>query len=430
MLKHSVKRFTLWSKPPNRLHSRRLNGITRANVVSWSWIALVLLVGVNKAQAGNDFVSYDIRVAGLGGAGASVASGAAAVLSNPALLQSTYIADISINGILLDARASAPVLAPNQQLSSSVLAPLGFIGGAMRVHRKVVLAVGLSPAGGGAASYDLPGGGKLQALAGAAILDVAASYAVTDRLSIGISYRPSYFLALSKAPSPTPEDPTARTKLDLNAFVPFAVSAGIHYKIDNDSSVGFFYRSRMTADLKGTADTPLGSFDARTNFGLPDKFALAVDRTFFNKRWLVAAQAELDLYGALDRTIVTTISTPSGPIRQRSVADDKNTWGLKVGSEVWAIPNLLVLRGGVWIRTESGREEHVNAILPYLNYYVNPLLGLGLRFDRVDINVMLDVLLKHGAKVSQTDNGNPGYYGQWAWGAGLGINYRFGGTSS
>jgi len=405
---------------------RRRSRLMVLSLVALSLAGVTGVTGVREktARAGAEVLSYDVRTAAMGGAGVSGSRGAAAVVDNPALILTTDSVDLTLNSFVLNAQTEAPVLGPNQPLNSSITVPVFFAAGALRLNRKLAVAVGVEPIGAGA-PYDLPNGGKLSVIAVQVSLELSAAYAITDNLYIGAAWRPSYVKTTIRTPSPTPTDPGAETKLDLSHVAPASGSVGLFCRIDSDTRAGLFYRSRTSTDLTGSAITPGGTFDARSHFALPDKFVLGFDRSLFDKRLSVAVQGEVELFGALDGTQITTVETPGGPIMQRTVSNDKTTWGVKVGGELWAIPDRLAVRAGLWFGTEPGREEHANYFSPYFNYMFFPTAGIGVKLGRLDLNAVMSWEIRNGAQVAQTDNGNPGHYAHWAYLPGVSANARF-----
>ena len=384
-----------------------------------------LLAASRAAHANPDPPSEDPRANAMAGGGTTFSEGAAGLGVNPSLMQYTDKGDAILAAYVLSTTVHAPVSGPNTRDGSTVVNPLGLVAATWRLTPKLVVGVGAQPTGGLGVQYDLAGGQQLKAVIAVVEIDVGLSYAVTDNFWIGAAYRPSYFSETLTEPTPSAASPGGSTKISLSKFDPAGGIFGVHYTPERNTNLAFVYRTRLSAELDGTAATPFGSFDATSEFASPDKLSLGVDHHFLDNNLLLSAQGELILYGALPGTTNSTVKTPAGTMTSALVADDKTIYDVKLGGEYWALPRRFAVRAGIYFSPDENSAAHVTPFGPNIGFMVTPTAGLGVRLGRWSIDAAVNWQFWHGETVASTTNGNPGRYTTGGVLAGLGGVFRF-----
>ena len=405
-------------------------GTTAANT-SGRWICATvfgtaLFCCARPARATNEIAALDGHYLGQAGTGIASSGGAVSLFHNPALIGATTgKGDFLFSPSLSYTHNSAPVAGPNQQQSNNAVSPAGFIAATYHLSPQLAIGAAFQPTGGSGGKYEV-NGSEISAAAFALEADLAAAYAVTDRLSLGVMYRVGYLASTSK--SPDASVPGATTKVSLSGADLFAFTAGAAYRFgddDNATKVGFYFRSRISADITGTTETAGGKIDTTSHYSLPDKFQLGVSHTFLERRLLLAAQGGLAMYGWLPASTTTTLQLPTGPVTVVTTSADRTVWEGKVGGEYWAVPETFALRAGVWFGPEQTRDERVSIFNSMLGFFVKPTIGAGVRLGKVDLDLGLLLGIPHGKTVASTTNGNAGEYSGSVFSAALGFNYRF-----
>ncbi|MCW5835463.1 MAG: hypothetical protein KIS78_23880 [Labilithrix sp.] len=389
-------------------------------------VVVALLCGARAAGATTEIAALDGRYLGQAGTGIASSGGGAAMFHNPALLGATSSrGDFLFSPSLSYTQNSAPAAGPNQQQDTNAVSPAGFIAATYRIVPRLALGVAVQPTGGSGGKYEV-NGAEISAAAFALEADVGAAFAITDRLSVGAMYRVGYLASTSKSPDAT--GGTAEASLSGADLFSFTVGAAYRFGDENNATkLGFYYRSRISAEISGKTETSAGKFDTTSHYALPEKFQLGISQALLDRRLLLAAQGGLVMYGWLPGSTTTTLETPAGPASVVTVSDDMTVWEGKVGGELWVVPETFAVRTGVWFGPEQVRNERVSLFNSMLGFAVKPTIGAGVQFGRVGVDLGAVFGLPHGETVTSTSNGNPGEYKQGLLvSVALGLNYRFG----
>ncbi len=364
----------------------------------------------STAWATPELVTPDPRSLGLGGGGVAFAEDASATFHNPARLQAVSRASFVVGLSGLYAHQEAPVVAPNQKSTSNVFAPFGMIGGAYRLSPRFVVGLSVLPGNGSGGKYDLPNGMEASASVFSAEAQLGASFALLEHLWIGVTYRASYAREDVKTPTALPDGSIFQSKLTLDTFNFLGASAGIFYEPVRGTGIGFAYRSQMSHDVSGTADTPQGSFPARSHTATPDKFTLGVSQRLLQDTLLLSVQGALVMSPWIDRSTTTTIDTPAGPSASTMVSNDRTFWEAKLGGEYW-LEHRWAIRAGAVLGNENTREGYVSPFTPPpSDFTIAPTLGGGAKFGAWLVDAAVWYQFDHGGYEASTVNGLSGDY--------------------
>lgn len=257
-----------------------------------------------SARANTDVPAFDARIVAVGGNGTALGDTAVAMYTNPAALSLIPKYSVSLTAAPMFPRLSGPAgelktdgdhtyLAKAEQ--DKAIAPLYFVGGAMRVHDRVVVGLGNWISSGFGATFSNFGGKTLQnqlqledpikLKASVAVGEVAlgASYEASDQVSFGASYRVTYALMEMDI-----VDPTSLQKLEMKNFsgVSFAgFQLGMLVRPTKTVRVGVTYRSETQIEIDGKLTTtplipdpnnPARKRRASTTYATPHLFRAAL----------------------------------------------------------------------------------------------------------------------------------------------------------
>lgn len=247
-------------------------------------LCLWTLCFANSAQAGGlDLpVVYGARYAGAGGASSAHADDASAILHNPAglaHLPDGYTSSHSLSLFLVNLQTSPDFT--NQNISTGTkLGPTLLGAGGLRVHDRVVVALGLYPVGaaGGEFRYtSTRGTGEVdwvnEQLALAFEISPGVGVSITDTLRVGLGYRMTALLF--ERVMGAADDPVD-VNIDLFGFDFTGFRLGVQWQPLPALELGITYRHRVQLDASADEGALLGAelVDIESTMVVPSKLTM------------------------------------------------------------------------------------------------------------------------------------------------------------
>jgi long-subunit fatty acid transport protein len=345
-------------------------------------VSTVFFLRIGAAHATTDAPAhYDARSVGMAGTGAAFIENGASVFLNPATLSGVKKYALTGDLTLSMPALSAPLGAGGASIDSSVTPfPLFLVGGAYRVT-----------AGFGAAFKNLValGGERLEMSLAQFEISPAASYAITDELSVGLGYRVTYTMEGAHLVQPAPTGTgLATTDLSLHGTNFLGAHIGVYYRPLSVLRFGITYLSKVASDLDGTARTNLvpGDLTARSKFSAPHQFGAEAAFSTLENRLLLAARFRYYLYSESNKDLPTTVDFPTGAVTSTQVLNWKNVAAGGLGAEYLVVPRVPV-RIGYLITQSSVPKAYASPFLPPPGLLHAIHAGAGLRFTDCDVDL-------------------------------------------
>jgi long-chain fatty acid transport protein len=344
----------------------------------------------NLASATTESIGgYDGRSMGMGGTGAAFLDNSSAIFYNPAQLDAVSNQAYTLALAPSHPVMTSPINGPGTTTDSSTgVFPLFFMGGAYRVSERVTLGIaGYATAGVGSEYSNLSAFGGDGFKFGLVAFEVAptASYRLSDRLSVGLSYRINYAYETQHAPQLGPTTPA--TDGTLHGWNFFGVRAGLSYKATDDLTLALSYRSQVTIETSGTETIGGTDYNARSQFPTPHAIIVGGAYTLLEKRLLLASDFRYSLYKTAFKQIPTTVDLPAalgGTTTQSTVANWKNAASLSLGGEYWICPQV-PLRAGYFVSSSATPGDLPGYFFPSPGFVQSVHLGSGYRINRWEL---------------------------------------------
>lgn len=362
---------------------------------------------------------YDARSVGLGSTGVAYTLNAAAVYQNPADLQGILLMAFTFDASPTMPAAEAPLNGPDAPTvhSSRSPFPLFLLGGAYRLHERVVLGLAIYPTAGAGAIYEKVaalGGNDLEVGALALESSPALSIAILKNLSLGLGYRMSFVsqtastVQVVPGPMGMPAPTTVEAKLKGYSFA--AMSAGLYYEPAPGIGLGFTYRSRMSANLSGTTTIGGGQgLDTTSSFTTPHELRAGSAFRLADDRVMLTLDVKYLFYGGM-KTVDTTVTTPSGMQTSSTTYDWHSVAVLGAGAEVFVHPKV-PLRIGYSESGSATSSSYPSPFLPPPSAVHTVHWGAGLKLTTWDIDVGAMYSFGGTDVSSPAPPGIPGHYG-------------------
>jgi long-subunit fatty acid transport protein len=365
------------------------------------FVGVLLLVGAEGASASNEINGlFDARSLGMGGTGVAFLDSAAAIPTNPALLEQIGKLTLNANAFLLTGRDQRPYSIYHTEPSGSTLhtyetvlsgwrswSVLPLLGAAYRVQDRVVVGLAAYPVlGSGSTSKYRPqpelhpdavaenGGGAL-------LLESAASLSVriTDQLSLGANWRATYLASSAKAPLPTPgqppdvlivpadddvrgsKDSVAHTNIDTSGWNLTGYQVGVLYRPISALRIGLSYRSNVVVDSEGHIKAQGQSFPAKQRFYNPASFRGGVAFTAFQDKLLVAGDLKYLMYNVW-KTNTVKVKQGTKWVSNDQPANSTNAYNLHFGVE-YKLSDIVRIRGGYVRSTTATPPDYALAAM-------------------------------------------------------------------
>lgn len=255
----------------------------------------------------------------------------------------------------------------------------------------------------------------------------AIAYSVSDKVTLGLSYRMTYSRSSNVVPTPLPNGQLMSTELTLDGMNFFGVLAGITYRPLPNVRIGATYRSKVTTNLEGDAKIAGNTLPAKTSFTTPHAVGLGVSVATADERLNVSLETKIAFFRDANDEIVTTVAgQPSvTPLRWRDSLNGK------VGAEYFVVPSVVAVRAGYVIASSATPEAYASPFYSAPGIIHSGFLGAGVAVGRFSI----DIAGTHSAASQdvafRAPSGAPGdtgvvggNYALSYWSGALGVTYR------
>jgi long-subunit fatty acid transport protein len=414
-------------------------------------VAILVLLSAGTASASNEINGlFDARSGAMGGTGVAFLDSAAAIPTNPALLDLTKKFTLTLDCMLIIAQPEAPYTVshldengqPYQNYetirSSPTSAPLPFLGAAYRLADRVVIGVGVYPTiGQGTTAEYKPAPDQypeitLHNKAALGLIEAgdAISVRILDNLSVAAMWRITYMT--QTVSTPVPGNPPVGTLLDTmhnpiyadikTSGINFAgVQLGVFYKPVPSLGLGFSYRNKVVVNGDGTTTTknPVGGapivLDTQTSFASPHTFRAGVAWTTLSDKLLLAADFKYLLYEESWKNVSTTTTRMGVPSTTTTPTYWSNCFNVQLGAEFKA-GEILRLRAGYIMAPSATNPAYAQQFMapPGISHLVSA--GLGFKaIDTLNIDIAAAyVVLQSHVDTATEYNGGVGIYASHA----------------
>ncbi|HMI84666.1 MAG TPA: outer membrane protein transport protein [Polyangiaceae bacterium] len=424
-------------------------------------VATWVLLAADTAFASTEINGlFDARSAGMGGTGAAFLDSAAAIPTNPALLDQIGQLTLTANAFLITAQPIAPYTvshldAAGQRYqnyetirSPATTAVLPFVGGAYRVLDRLVVGIAAYPTiGQGTSARYRPAPDEFpqielsnKASMGLFEIGTAASVRVLDNLSVALMWRVSHMS--QDVSTPVPGGPPIGTLLDssqnpiyanidVKGFNFAGLQAGVFYKPLSNLRLGLTYRNKVVAEGTGTTTTknPVSGeplvIDTRTNFTSPHTVRAGVALSVLEDKLLLAVDFKYLMYAEAwkeTETLTTRNGTTSSNVTPTYW---KDAYNIQLGAEFKA-GEMFRPRAGYVMATSATNAAYAQQLMapPGVSHLVSA--GLGIKIvDRVNVDFAAAyVVLQSRVETATPYNAGVGIYGSHAGEFSLSCTYH------
>lgn len=363
--------------------------------------------GAPKAKANPEpLATYDGRVAGMAGLAVATVDSPAALYHNPARLDQIerFAMTVVVTSLLVNLRA--PFAGPGtEQDSGLIYAPLGFVGGAARLHERIVVGGGVyvyTGFGGGFEGVPCVGYGNCgensnhdgvdmpmptQENVNLFVAEIAVPVQVTlieDKLSLGVSFRLPWGRQSVASSQEVPFTGWGTADQNVSGFGTPGVLVGITGSPVPGLVLGAAYRSPVTVRMTGTTRVGMADVGTTTRWKVPHMVRAGAAYTFWNNRATVAIEGRIQFHESSNDQQVFELDNPIFP---DTVANFKwkNVYMGGIGGELYVSPRV-PLRIGATIANSASTEETMTPFTPPFGIQYSLFGGAGVRFGAIDLD--------------------------------------------
>lgn len=372
--------------------------------------------------------AYDARSVGMGSTGVAHAQNGAALYHNPAALHEMGQGAVTLAISPFAPQVSSPIGTDGAEVKSKRgIFPMFLVGGAYRIDRRFTVGLAAFPTMGFGAKYgELASFGGLKLNAQLAAIEVApgASFAITDYLAVGVTYRVTYMAFNMEQPNLTAAGTMAQSKTDLSGLGFLGAQVGLFARATETTRLGLTYRSKVSVNMKG--DTEMGGQKMHTElkFAAPHTFKLGIAQSLLENRLTLALDLKLALYKESSKELALKVDVPGlGTQTQSQPLKWKNVFGFYAGAEYRFAPEGPAARLGYSMAQSATPTDYASPVLPPPGLQHAVHAGAGMSVANVDID--LGGYYLFGSKKSQPSGGAPGDYGMNAVLVALSGTYRW-----
>jgi long-subunit fatty acid transport protein len=403
-------------------------------------IALVVWLMSSTAFANTDINGlFDARSTGMGATGVAFIDSAAAIPINPAALDQIDKLALTLDATIIMSQPQRVYVITHPMMGGgtyqnyetirfdrTMAPPLPFLGGAYRVHERVVVGLGAYPlVGSGTTNLYRPAPElrpdlevRNESRTGLIEVGLPVSVRILDNLSVAAMWRATYLTTTSTSPLTSPyiyteggPDPSY-AKTDVNGWNFGGFELGVLYRPLPSLRFGLTYRSKVVTEGTGKLDVAGMRFDVTAPFANPHGFRLGAAHSMLDDRLLLAADFKYLLYGEAFKTIDTRIVMNGVETTRQTLTNWKNAFSVHLGAEYAVLP-LLRLRAGYSLVQSATPEDYANARYAPPGFSHAFTLGAGvnvLKFLSVDV---AGVYIAYQTRVEEKtpNNSGPGLYG-------------------
>jgi len=410
-----------------------MNGRIRATV------ALFVCVGLSSTALANPEPTalYEGRYAAMAGNAVAFADNAVAIFHNPAGLSRIDHASIDVTASLLMARYEVPFAGPgSEQQSPPIFGPPPFIGGAARVHDRIVV--------GGAIYFATAFGGRFtgvrrlddytpaepcsnspigqvanctdslvpepQATTQTTssqsvqlfIVEAAATVGVkvTSRVHVGLSLRLPWAQQATQSMQETLSNTWRDVTQTVQGFGIPSVTAGFQWDLSDTITIGGVYRVRANINMSGETRTNIAYDDqekpnvvhAETQWRTPHMFRVGIAGRFLERRLLLSAEFRAQFHGRVNTEQVFHLSDQSGLVEAAGLTEIRapfswyNVYYPSFGAQYEIAPNWFA-RFGASIGRSATPRSTLSQFTPPPGWQYGISGGVGAIFGRWAIDL-------------------------------------------
>jgi len=364
----------------------------------------------------------------MGSSGVAHVHNGAALYHNPAALHQMGKGAVTLAISPFAPQIAAPLGTDGAEVKSKRgIFPMFLVGGAYRIDRRFVVGLAAFPTMGFGAKYgELAsfGGLKLNAQLAAIELAPGASFAITDSLAVGVTYRVTYMSFNLEQPSVTAAGTMAQTKTDVSGLGFLGAQVGIFARATETTRLGLTYRSKASVNMKG--DTKAGGQTMHTEleFASPHTFKLGIAQSLVQNRLLLAVDFKLALYKESSKELALKVDVPGvGTQTQSQPLKWKNVVGVYAGAEYRFAPEGPAARLGYSMAQSATPDDYATPVLPPPGLQHAIHAGAGMSGSSFDID--LGGYYLFGSKKAQPGAGFQGEYSMNGILVALGGTYRW-----
>jgi long-subunit fatty acid transport protein len=328
----------------------------------------------------------------MGSTGVAYAHNGSSLYHNPAALDGVEHGAITLDFSPFAPQLSTPLGGPETEVKSKRnIFPMFLVGGAYRVSRKLTLGLAAFPTMGFAAKYTsvpLLGGALLNAKLAAIEIAPGASYALTDYLAIGATYRVTYMSYGLESPMLSSAGTAVPTKIDLSGWGFLGVQLGVFARATKTTRLGLTYRNKVTVNMDGSTEMAGQSLHTEMEFSAPHTFKLGIAQSLLDDKLLLALDFRLGLYHESTKELIVKTDVPGAGTQNTSqTLDWKNSVGVYGGGEYRFAPQGLALRLGYSLVQSATPNNHAQPVLPPPGLQQAFHGGAGMSFSNVDVDL-------------------------------------------
>lgn len=426
-------------------------------------LSLVLLCAHSASASFEINGLFDGRSLAMGGTGVAFLDSPAAVPTNPALLEQIKTLSVSLNAYLIASRRESPYTVYHLsddgmtryrtwdtfKFKRNSPAPIPFLGGAYRLHDRVVA---------GLAAYPLLGSGaevsyrpapeerpnlELKPFSRMFMVEFApaVSVRVLDNLSLGVSWRVTYMSFVADEPFEDATSPVGVTldgeepvyrNLNYSALNFKGVQIGLLYRPIPALRIGLSYRNKVVLEGEGTVKFSGVTVDSTQDVANPHAIRGGVAFSFLNDKALVAADFKYLMYKEAWKQTVIKIQRAGAPDEAyASPTHWKDAISALVGGE-YKVIDLLALRAGYTLSTTGSNPKYISSSMPPLGLSHQVAVGAGIAaMDSLNVDLSLAYITAGGkvTKATYDADGQPlnagiGTYANTSYVGGVSVVYH------
>jgi len=416
---------------------------------SSSLVVLVVTLLISRGASASTDINglFDARSHGMGGTGVAFIGSPGAIPINPANLDkiNKYSVSLDIYGIAAQPQGvysiwhedadGNPYQSYDTIRSKTKAAPIPFLGGAYRLHRRLVLGLAFYPViGQGTKATYHPAPEAYPDLL--ATNDVAMflletgealSIRLLDNLSIALMWRITYMSQSVSTPFATTlpgppgvvtnPDKTEVKNINMNVsgvnFTGFQF--GVHYQPVPSLELGFTYRAKVEVWGSGYTTTEIGGMTNKlpteSGFNNPHSLRGGLAWSAFDKKLLLAMDFKYLFYADAFKTSKVVIERNGEKMTQYRDLNWKDSAVLQLGAEYQVIKPL-ALRAGYTVLNSATRPDYAIAMAapPGISHLICG--GIGFKaMDSLDIDLAGSYVVLEGVVTTKTPtNDGPGTY--------------------
>lgn len=334
--------------------------------------------------------AYDARSTGMGSTGVAHVHNGASLFHNPAAMQGIETGAITVAFSPFMPQVTAPLAGPDSAVKSTrAFFPMFLVGGAYRVNQQLMLGLAVFPTMGLGARYEnvaAMGGLTMDAKLTAIEVAPGASYAITDYLSVGATYRVTY-MTFSQEPIPDETVGFVPGKADLSGWGFLGVQLGVFARATKTTRLGLTYRNKVPVSMSGKTEMLGQSLNTELEFAAPHSFKLGVAQALLEDRLVLALDFKLSLYHESNKELAFKAEVPGGTQTITQRLDWKNSLGVYAGGEYRFAPEGPAVRLGYTIVQSATNATYALPILPPPGLAQSVHAGAGMSFSKVDVDL-------------------------------------------